>query len=158
GFMARVMTGLIATCILAAAPTVHAQEQPGATKAPVPQAQAPQTPTPQAPAHPAPAQQAPAPQTPAPQAPAAAPPVANVPPDYIIGPGDTIQVFVWRNPELSATVPVRPDGKISTPLVEDLVAVGKTPAQLARDIETRLAEYVRTPQVNVIVTNATSSL
>jgi protein involved in polysaccharide export with SLBB domain len=54
---------------------------------------------------------------------------------YIIGPGDTIEVFVWRNAELSATVPVRPDGKISTPLVEDMVAVGKTPTQLARDIE-----------------------
>jgi polysaccharide export outer membrane protein len=71
--------------------------------------------------------------------------------DYIIGPGDSIQVFVWRRPELTVTVPVRPDGKISAPLVEDLVAVGKTPSQLARDIETRLAEYVRTPQVNVIV-------
>src|SRR2546430_17610109 len=47
--------------------------------------------------------------------------------DYIIGPGDTLEVFVWRNPELSVTVPVRPDGKISTPLVENMVAVGKTP-------------------------------
>jgi polysaccharide export outer membrane protein len=75
---------------------------------------------------------------------------------YIIGPGDTIQVFVWRNPELSVTVPVRPDGKISTPLVEDMVAVGKTPTQLARDVETVLAEYVRSPQVNVIVSSALS--
>lgn len=75
---------------------------------------------------------------------------------YLIGPGDSIQVFVWRNPELSVTVPVRPDGKISTPLVEDMVAVGKTPSRLARDIETVLAEYVRTPQVNVIVSNALS--
>src|SRR5262245_27742159 len=72
-------------------------------------------------------------------------------PAYVIGPGDSIQIFVWRSPELSVTVPVRPDGKISSPLVEDMVAVGKTPSQLARDIETRLAEYVRTPQVNVIV-------
>lgn len=72
---------------------------------------------------------------------------------YLIGPGDAIQVFVWRSPELTVTVPVRPDGKISTPLVEDLVAVGKTPSQLARDIEARLAEYVRSPQVNVIVTS-----
>jgi polysaccharide biosynthesis/export protein len=72
-------------------------------------------------------------------------------PDYIIGPGDTLQVFVWRNPELSGSVPVRPDGKISTPLVEDMVAVGKTPSQLARDIETSLSEYVRSPKVNVIV-------
>src|SRR2546430_9569215 len=55
--------------------------------------------------------------------------------DYIIGPGDTLEVFVWRNPELSVTVPVRPDGKISTPLVENMVAVGKTPPQLARDME-----------------------
>jgi len=78
-----------------------------------------------------------------------APPVADA---YIIGPGDSLQVFVWRNPELSSTVPVRPDGKISTPLVEDMVAVGKTPTQLARDIEKVLAEYVKSPQVNVIVT------
>ena len=77
--------------------------------------------------------------------------------DYIIGPGDTIQVFVWRNPELSVTVPVRPDGKVSTPLVEDMVAVGKTPSELARTIETRLSEYIRSPQVNVIVTNAQST-
>jgi polysaccharide export outer membrane protein len=71
--------------------------------------------------------------------------------DYVIGPGDTLGVFVWRNPELTVTVPVRPDGKISTPLVEDMVAVGKTPAELARDIETVLAEYVKQPQVNIIV-------
>ena len=76
---------------------------------------------------------------------------------YIIGPGDTVQVFVWRNPELSVTVPVRPDGKISTPLVEDMVAVGRTPSQLARDIEKVLAEYVRSPQVNIIVTNPVST-
>lgn len=78
--------------------------------------------------------------------------------DYVIGPGDTLQVFVWRNPELSTSVPVRPDGKISTPLVEDMVAVGKSPAELARDIEKVLAEYVRTPTVNVIVTSAASAL
>ncbi|MEO0344820.1 MAG: XrtA/PEP-CTERM system exopolysaccharide export protein [Pseudomonadota bacterium] len=70
---------------------------------------------------------------------------------YIIGPGDTLNVFVWRNPEISTTVPVRPDGKISTPLVEDMVAVGKTPTQLARDIEEVLAEYIRSPNVNIIV-------
>ena len=63
-----------------------------------------------------------------------------------------IQVFVWCNPDLSVIVPVWPDGKISTPLVEDLTAVNKTPSMLARDIETRLAEYVRSPQVNVIIT------
>lgn len=71
---------------------------------------------------------------------------------YLIGPGDNLQVFVWRNPEISVTVPVRPDGKISTPLVEDMVAVGKTPTQLARDIEQVLGKYVRTPVVTVIVT------
>jgi polysaccharide biosynthesis/export protein len=76
---------------------------------------------------------------------------------YVIGPGDVIQVFVWRNPELTVTVPVRPDGKISSPLVEDMVAGGKTPTQLARDVETRLSEYIRTPQVSVIVTNAVST-
>ncbi len=71
--------------------------------------------------------------------------------EYIIGPGDRINVFVWRNEDISVTVPVRPDGKISTPLVEDMQAVGKTPTQLARDIEVVLAEFVRMPQVNVIV-------
>lgn len=81
----------------------------------------------------------------------ATPAVSAVAPDYIIGPGDTLQVFVWRNPELTVTLPVRPDGKISTPLVEDMVAVGKTPSVLARDVEQVLAEFVRSPQVNVIV-------
>ena len=76
---------------------------------------------------------------------------------YIIGPGDSLEVFVWRNAELSATVPVRPDGKISTPLVEDMVAVGKTPTQLARDVEKVLSEYVKSPQVNVIVTQPLSA-
>ncbi len=85
------------------------------------------------------------------------PSAAAVAPNYIIGPGDGLEVFVWRNPELTASVPVRPDGKISTPLVEDMVAIGKTPAQLARDIETKLAEYVRSPQVSIIVHNAVSS-
>jgi polysaccharide biosynthesis/export protein len=77
--------------------------------------------------------------------------------DYVIGPGDTLQVFVWRNPELSVTVPVRPDGKISTPLVEDMVAVGKTSPQLARDMERVLSEYVRSPKVNIIVITAASA-
>lgn len=87
---------------------------------------------------------------------AAVPPSPSVPADYIIGPGDTLQIFIWRNPELGATVPVRPDGKISTPLVEDMIAVGKNPSTLARDIEKVLAEYVRSPQVNVIVTQPAS--
>jgi len=72
--------------------------------------------------------------------------------EYRIGPGDNLQVFVWNHPELTVTVPVRPDGLISTPLVENLKAEGKTPSQLSRDLETALAEYVRSPTVNVIVT------
>lgn len=86
-----------------------------------------------------------------------APQSATASPEYLIGPGDTLQVFVWRNPELSVTVPVRPDGRISTPLDEDMEAVGKTPTQLARDIEKVLSEYVRSPQVNVIVTQPESA-
>jgi polysaccharide export outer membrane protein len=77
--------------------------------------------------------------------------------DYVIGPGDQLQVYVWRNPELSATVPVRPDGRISTPLVENMVAVGKSPSQLARDIEGVLSEFVRDPHVNVIIERAVST-
>lgn len=77
---------------------------------------------------------------------------------YVIGPGDTLQVFVWRNPDLSQTVPVRPDGRISTPLVQNMVAVGKTPAQLARDMEQVLAQYLRSPQVNIIVTQPMAAL
>jgi polysaccharide export outer membrane protein len=103
--------------------------------------------------------QAPADAAPAP-APATPPAVTATPAtqdpsvgaNYLVGPGDTLQVFVWRNPELTVSVPVRPDGKISTPLVEDMLAVGKTPSQLARDIERVLGEYIRSPQVNVIVT------
>jgi polysaccharide export outer membrane protein len=102
------------------------------------------------PASPARAQDA----TPAPVV--VAPVPSKVADDYVIGPGDTLQVFVWRNPELTATVPVRPDGKISTPLVEDMVAVGKTPSELARDVEAVLGEYVRSPQINVIVTQPAS--
>ena len=90
-------------------------------------------------------------QTPAAQAPAAQAAQAAQSPDYMIGPGDQIEVFVWQNPDLSVNVPVRPDGKISTPLDEDMVAVGKTPSQLAHDIEMKLSEYVRSPHVNVIV-------
>jgi polysaccharide export outer membrane protein len=71
--------------------------------------------------------------------------------DYIIGPGDSLQIFVWKNPDLSTTVPVRPDGRISIPLVEDIDCAGKTPTQLARDIEARLRMYVVDPTVTVIV-------
>ena len=72
---------------------------------------------------------------------------------YIVGPGDTLNISVWRNPELSSTVPVRPDGKVSTPLVDELTAQGKTPVQIARDVEKALAKLVRDPVVTVIVTN-----
>jgi polysaccharide export outer membrane protein len=73
--------------------------------------------------------------------------------NYRIGPGDVLEIFVWRNPEISTSVPVRPDGKISTPLVEDMQAVGRSPSELARQIEKVLAEYIRSPTVNVIVKN-----
>lgn len=71
---------------------------------------------------------------------------------YLIGSGDTLNIVVWRNLELSVTVPVRPDGKISTPLVEDLPASGQTATQLAREIEKVLARYIQNPRVTVIVT------
>lgn len=89
--------------------------------------------------------------------PPAASPANEAGDHYILGPGDTLQVFVWRNPELSQTVPVRPDGKISTPLVENMVAAGKSPSQLARDIEKVLGEFVRDPKVNIIVTAPVST-
>jgi len=72
--------------------------------------------------------------------------------DYVLGPGDTININVWRNPEVSQTVPVRPDGKITMPLVEDLQASGKTATQLARDIEHILGKYIQQPVVTVTVT------
>jgi polysaccharide export outer membrane protein len=72
-------------------------------------------------------------------------------PNYIIGPGDTLEIFVWRNPEVSTTLPVRPDGKISAPLVEDMLASGKTPTELARNIESQLAAYIKEPLVTVMV-------
>jgi polysaccharide export outer membrane protein len=99
------------------------------------------------PLYPAMAAEAPAPAAPAP---------AAVSPDYRIGPGDVLRVSVFQNDELTATLPVRPDGKISTPLVEDMVAVGKTPSQLARDVEKSLAEYIKAPKVSVVVTVALS--
>lgn len=89
-------------------------------------------------------------------------PLATLPPvnaaaepadySYVIGAGDNVNIIVWRNPELSMAVPVRPDGKVSAPLVEELVAQGKTPPQLARDVEKKLSTYVRDPIVTVIVT------
>ncbi len=78
-------------------------------------------------------------------------------PDYLIGPLDALEVFVWRAPELSTKITVRPDGRISTPLVEDMVAAGKTPTQLSKDLERTLSKYVKSPQVSVIVSNFTST-
>jgi polysaccharide biosynthesis/export protein len=134
-FAAVLMTVLHGGATLAAEPATTAPPQ----TTPPPQVTAPEQATP-------PAQAAPS-----------APAGTNTDPDYVIGPGDTVQVFVWRNPELSVTVPVRPDGKISTPLVEDMVAVGRTSSELAREIEKVLAEYIRSPQVNIIVTNPMST-
>lgn len=73
-------------------------------------------------------------------------------PDYVIGPLDNLNIFVWRHPELSETVPVRPDGRISIPLVEDMAATGKTPTQLSSDLGKQLEKYVQDPVVTVIVT------
>ncbi|WP_372620679.1 XrtA/PEP-CTERM system exopolysaccharide export protein [Falsiroseomonas sp.] len=72
-------------------------------------------------------------------------------PDYVIGPGDSLSVFVYRSPELSMEVPVRPDGRISLPLVADIAAAGLTPVELSRQLEGRLREFVREPNVTVIV-------
>ena len=73
--------------------------------------------------------------------------------NYLIGPGDSVNIIVWRNPEVSMSVPVRPDGKITTPLVEDLPAAGKTSTALARDIEKSLAKFIQQPVVTVVVTS-----
>jgi len=71
--------------------------------------------------------------------------------DYVIGPLDELTVFVWRNPELGAKVQVRPDGRITTPLITDLQAAGKTPAQLAEDIKGKLTQYIEEPLVSIMV-------
>ncbi len=73
-------------------------------------------------------------------------------PLYKIGPGDGLTIFVWRNPDLGISVPVRPDGRISVPLLEDIVAAGKSATELSREIEEQLAEYIQDPLVTVIVT------
>lgn len=82
-------------------------------------------------------------------------PSAAASPDYhyIIGPGDQVNIIVWRNPELSMAVPVRPDGMITAPLIEDMPALGKTSTSLARDMEKALSKYIRDPVVSVIVTS-----
>jgi polysaccharide export outer membrane protein len=87
------------------------------------------------------------------------PPSPGIPPstespssyEYLIGPGDNLQIFVWRNPEVSTSVVVRPDGKITTPLVEDLQVSGKTPTQVGREIEKSLARFIKDPMVTVMV-------
>jgi polysaccharide biosynthesis/export protein len=85
-------------------------------------------------------------------APVVQPATARAPDDYIIGSGDQLSIFVYRNPDLSEPgVAVRPDGRISTPLIEDIVAAGKTPTQLAREIEQRLTKFIQEPNVTVIV-------
>src|SRR5262245_50161363 len=71
---------------------------------------------------------------------------------YLIGPGDVLSVIVWRNPDLSMSVPVRPDGRISLPLVEDLPAAGKDPTAVAREVERALSKYLRDPVVTIVVT------
>lgn len=98
---------------------------------------------------------------------ACAGPAGNAPPapllaandsySYIISPGDTLNIIVARNPELSMSVPVRPDGKISAPLVDEIQAQGKTSVQLARDVEAQLSKYVRDPVVTVVVTTIVGS-
>jgi polysaccharide biosynthesis/export protein len=82
-------------------------------------------------------------------------PAGSAAPDYtyIIGPGDNVNIIVWRNPELSTSVPVRPDGKLSAPLVDELVAQGKTSIELAREVEKVLGKYVRDPVVTVVITS-----
>jgi polysaccharide biosynthesis/export protein len=85
-----------------------------------------------------------------PAAPASA---SNADYNYVIGAGDSLNIIVWRNPELSLSVPVRPDGKLSAPLVDELVVQGKTSTEVARDIEKKLATFVRDPVVTVIVTS-----
>jgi polysaccharide export outer membrane protein len=81
------------------------------------------------------------------------PPPTEIPTtDYLIGPSDNLNIFVWRNPELSISVPVRPDGKVSIPLVEDIPVTSRTPTQLARELEEKLGVFVQDPIVTVIVT------
>ena len=76
---------------------------------------------------------------------------------YLIGPGDQLNIVVWRNPELSAVVPVRPDGRVAVPLIEDLVAAGKNPSELSREIESRLKRFIQDPTVTVIVAGMVGS-
>ena len=86
----------------------------------------------------------------------AAPVSATDDPDYVIGPGDMLNISVWKEPDISGTVPVRPDGKVSLPLLSDVQAAGTTPTRLADSITERLRQYLTDPRVTVIVTAANS--
>ena len=87
------------------------------------------------------------------------PPVAKTARSYVIGPGDVLDIFVWQNPDLSQkAVPVRPDGRISTPLVSNIRAAGRTPTELAQAMDKALSQYIRSPRVTVIVEQALSVL
>ena len=99
----------------------------------------------------------------APKPPAATPPagagIGATAKNYVIGPGDVLDIFVWQNPDLSQkAVPVRPDGRISTPLIANIVAAGKTPVELAQDMDKALGAYIRSPRVTVIVSRAVGVL
>lgn len=84
---------------------------------------------------------------------------AHVSKDYVIGPGDVLDIYVWQNPDLSQKrVPVRPDGRISTPLISNIMAAGRTPSQLSHAMDEALSKYIRSPRVTVIVDTALSVL
>lgn len=89
-----------------------------------------------------------------PKAPSSGPTAIDL---YRIGPGDVIRVFVWGNPGLSDTVPVRPDGRVSIPLIEDLVVAGKAPSEVGRQVEDELRKFVEDPLVTIIVTEFVGS-
>ena len=78
--------------------------------------------------------------------------------NYIIGPGDQLQIFVWRNPDLTSGVIVRPDGRISSPLIDDLAVAGLTPVEMSRLVEKRLSTYIRNPKVSVMVSGFHSTI
>jgi polysaccharide export outer membrane protein len=78
--------------------------------------------------------------------------------DYLIGPGDQLQIFVWRNPDLSSSVTVRPDGRISSPLIDDLDVSNLQPVIVAKLIEDRLSTFIRTPHVSVMVSGFNSTV
>jgi len=81
---------------------------------------------------------------------------SNAPPDYVIGSDDMLHIYVWKEPDLSETLPVRPDGKISMPLLNDIMAAGLTPLQLGDQITEKLKKYVTDPRVTVVVTGMNS--